>query len=243
MTRPKTTLESLEVKLDLLMKKMDDFSAVQARVDSLETTVHDLSKSVTLLHKEIIGLKEQSNNRDQQARGLSIRLYGIAQTDEETDEKALTKRVYETVLKPVLAAAKTNKLIDVLPQLSNTITAVYRVRVPAAQSRIPGQPPPPPAPIIVKFSNPAIRLAFLRSKKTGFPPPTEIDVYAGTKRYSASEDLTGPTYKLFREMVGSDLVEKVWSIDGRLRFTVPGDKSARRVKSVFTKLADILNSD
>ena len=93
-------------------------------------------------------------------------------------------------------------------------------------------------PVIIKFANPAIRLAFLRCKKEHTPAPLDSDKAAGTKKYTASEDLTGPTYKMFKAMVDSPLVDKVWTVDGRLRFTVPGDKSVKKVKSVFVSVAD-----
>ena len=43
-------------------------------------------------------------------------------------------------------------------------------------------------------------------------------------------------------MMDSSLVEKVWAYDGRLRFTVPGDKLVKRVKSVFSSVEDIIRS-
>ena len=43
---------------------------------------------------------------------------------------------------------------------------------------------------------------------------------------------------MFKAMVDSPLVDKVWTVDGRLRFTVPGDKSVKKVKSVFVSVAD-----
>ena len=233
------SLESLEAKLDKLLKKVDEISAVKAEMEEMRVAVGTLMETVASQGREIMTLKEQANSRDQQLRSSIVRLYGFGHAAEDTgDPKALSKRVYDCVVKPVLAAAKANKLIDVLPQLSNTITEVYRVRVFSTQEPIPGQPPPLPAPIIIKFANQATRLAFLRSKKEHMPAPLDSDKAAGITKYSASEDLTGPTHKMFKQMVESSLVDKVWSVDGRLRFTVPGDKSIKRVKSVFTSVAD-----
>ena len=243
------TLQSLEAKLDMLLKKMDDFSALQAKVVRLETIVNDLSENVTSLNKEVLSLKEQANVREQQARGNSIRIFGLAVSEEEAEDtsgKVLSKRVYDLLIKPVLAAAKANKEIDVLPQQFNAISDVYRVRVGKvkAKATIPGLPqdPPAPAPIIVKFSSPHIRLAFLRNKRASLPAVSETDKFFGVKYYSATEDLTGPTYKKMREMMDSSLVEKVWAYDGRLRFTVPGDKLVKRVKSFFSSVEDIIRS-
>ena len=96
-----------------------------------------------------------------------------------------------------------------------------------------GQPPPAPSPIIVKFVSLAIRLAFLRNKRASLPAPSAAEIQAGVKRYSVVEDLTSTTYKKMRELADSLEVDKVWSIDGRLRYTVPGDKTIYKVKSVF----------
>ena len=241
------TLQSLEAKLDMLLKKMDDFSALQAKVVRLETIVNDLSENVTSLNKEVLSLKEQANVREQQARGNSIRIFGLAVSEEEAEDtsgKVLSKRVYDFLIKPVLAAAKASKQIDVLPQQFNAISDVYRVRVGKVKAAIPGLPqdPPAPAPIIVKFSSLHLRLAFLRNKRASLPAVSETDKFFGVKYYSATEDLTGPTYKKMREMMDSSLVEKVWAYDGRLRFTVPGDKLVKRVKSVFSSVEDIIRS-
>ena len=244
---PAPTLQSLEAKLDMLLKKMDDFSALQAKVVRLETIVNDLSENVTSLNKEVLSLKEQANVREQQARGNSIRIFGLAVSEEEAEDtsgKVLSKRVYDFLIKPVLAAAKASKQIAVLPQQFNAISDVYRVRVGKVKAAIPGLPqdPPAPAPIIVKFSSLHIRLAFLRNKRASLPAVSETDKFFGVKYYSATEDLTGPTYKKMREMMDSSLVEKVWAYDGRLRFTVPGDKLVKRVKSVFSSVEDIIRS-
>ena len=237
MVKNKPTLESLEAKIDLLMAKVDEIRVLEAKVETLESTVSTLSGTVDQL-------KEQVNHRDQQLRGNSARVYGLSTSaDEDDDARSLVKRVYKAIVKPVLVVAKANKLIDTIPNMQCTIQDAYRVRVFAGQSRIAGQLSQPPAPIIIKFVSPAVRLAFFRSKRLGLPAPSEADKAAGTKKYGVSEDLTGPNYKKFKEMVASDRVEKVWSVDGRLRYTVPGDKTVRRIKSVFASLADSLNSD
>ena len=202
---------------------------------------------VTSLNKEVLSLKEQANVREQQSRGNSIRIFGLAVSEEEAEDtsgKVLSKRVYDFLIKPVLAAAKASKQIDVLPQQFNAISDVYRVRVGKVKAAIPGLPqdPPAPAPIIVKFSSLHIILAFLRNKRASLPAVSETDKFFGVKYYSATEDLTGPTYKKMREMMDSSLVEKVWAYDGRLRFTVPGDKLVKRVKSVFSSVEDIIRS-
>ena len=56
------------------------------------------------------------------------------------------------------------------------------------------------------------------------------------------EDLTVVTYKLLREMNDCAEVDKVWSVEGRLRFTLVGDsnKIVKKVSSVFKPVSEII---
>ena len=246
------SLESLEVKIDTILRKMEELTALQIKVVELEDDVRvlnnkvsDLNSTVAKLNNEMTLLKEKDNDRDQQSRGNAVRLFGLAAGEEEdaTDPaRALIKRVYDCIVKPVLTAAKANKQLDSVPSLSNTIADAYRIKGKAKQVIV-GQPPPAPPPIIVKFVSPAIRLVFLRNKRASLPAPSAAEIQAGVKRYSVVEDLTSTTYKKMRELADSLEVDKVWSIDGRLRYTVPGDKTIYKVKSVFASVSEIIGSD
>ena len=145
------SLESLEVKIDTILRKMEELTALQIKVVELEDDVRvlnnkvsDLNSTVAKLNNEMTLLKEKDNDRDQQSRGNAVRLFGLA----------------------------------------------------------------------VSL---AIRLAFLRNKRASLPAPSAAEIQAGVKRYSVVEDLTSTTYKKMRELADSLEVDKVWSIDGRLR--------------------------
>ena len=241
------SLESLEAKLDMLLSNVAEIKVLQTRVNKLEAVVADLSSTVAAQSKEITSLKEKENYRDQLSRSNAVRLFGFGVSEEEDGgsdaAKSLTKRVYDIIVKPVLAAAKLNKQLETLPSLSNAISEVYRVKVGSKPKPIVGMAagPPPPPPIIIKFASPAVRMAFLRNKRASLPSPTVYEAANGTKRYTVVEDLTVVTYKKMREMADCKEVDKVWSIDGRLRFTIPGDKNVYKVKSVFQSLSEILS--
>ena len=248
------SLESLEVKIDTILRKMEELTALQIKVVELEDDVRvlnnkvsDLNSTVAKLNNEMTLLKEKDNDRDQQSRGNAVRLFGLAAGEEEdatNPARALIKRVYDCIIKPVLTAAKANKQLDSVLSLANTIADAYRIRSAGkAKQAIVGQPPQAPPPIIVKFISPAIRLAFLRNKRASLPAPSAAKIQAGVKRYSVVEDLTSTTYKKMRELADSLEVDKVWSIDGRLRYTVPGDKTIYKVKSVFASVSEIIGSD
>ena len=73
---------------------MDDFSALQAKVERLETIVNSLSENMASLNKEVLSLKEQANSREQQSRSNS----------NDTSGKVLSKRVYDSNIKPVFVS-------------------------------------------------------------------------------------------------------------------------------------------
>ena len=84
------SLESLESKMDTLLRKFEEFSALQDKVIKLESTVVkmetcivDLSTTVASLNKEVLQLKEKDNNRDQLSRSNAVRLFGLSVSEEE----------------------------------------------------------------------------------------------------------------------------------------------------------------
>jgi hypothetical protein len=242
---------TLEEKVDLLIRMMATSLQNQARVEKLEAKVLSLEDSVKKITKELATMKDQNNAREQLLRGHSIRIIGVPISEEESSSrepaKVLLKKVFERVIKPVLIAAKSNGHIDTVPSMSNTVSEIYRVRMglPQAQGVV-GLPRPPtlPPPIIVKFTSLDLRTAFMRNKRVSIPAVSEAEKLAGVKKILAVEDLTGPSHKKMRELIAEPAVEKVWSVDGRLRFTLVGDNTiVRRVKSVFDPVAAIINCD
>jgi hypothetical protein len=157
----------------------------------------------------------------------------------------LLKKVFERVIKPALAAAKTNGHMDSVPSMNNTISEIYRVKVglPQAQGVV-GQPRPTtvPPPIIVKFTTLDLHTTFMRNKGLNIPQVSETERAAGVKKILAVEDLTGPSHKKMRELIAEPAVEKVWLVDGRLRFTLVSDNTiVQKVKLVFDPVAEIIN--
>ena len=112
-------MERLEGKMDMPLRRMEELAGMQEKVMKLKTAVVVLNETVANLSKEVAELKDKSNARDQQARGHSLRLYGLGLGEEEDNSakfrRALLKRVYDTIVKPVLAAAKANKQLEALP--------------------------------------------------------------------------------------------------------------------------------
>lgn len=202
----------------------------QIRVTQLETTVASLSQQVYTLQNTV-------NAREQESRKLSVRITGFPLTDEEkaaTDGKFLSRAIYDRLLVPILNFAKSKSYIDRLPQLANTVSSCYRVGDPAAKV---GSSPP----IILKFCNDTVRLAILKSKRTSTPAPSVSEKAMGAVRYSINEDLTVNTYKKVRELLDDRRTKSVWTVEGRIRFTLPDDKKVYSVNSVFDSVDTIIH--
>jgi hypothetical protein len=211
----------------------------QAKVLALEAKVGALEHKVTSLECDLTSLKEVSNNREQASKLCTIRVHGFPVSDEElaaTDGgKTLANKVYERILKPILAAARAKGDIPSVPHCANAIEDCYRAGRPSKSGK--------PAPLIVKLSSKNLRLAVLRNKRANTPAPLDSERSEFIKRFSIVEDLTTPTYKLLRQLQDNDNVVKVWTVEGRIRFTLAEHPNTIvKVKSVFQPIEKILNT-
>ena len=72
-------------------------------------------------------------------------------------------------------------------------------------------------------------------QKKNLPKPTGQD-----KKLILVEDLTPATHKMLTAIVKSKVFEKVWTIDGVIKYTVEGQEGVKTVKSVFDPVAKVL---
>ena len=212
-------------------------AASQAKVDVLETKVAILETTVSSMEVDILSLKEQLNNKNQEGKLLSARLFGIPVTDEETKStdggESFRKQIYDRYVKPCLNAARSNGDISSVPQAHNVITKCFRLGKPT------GTRPPP---LLVTFSSYELRTAVFRYKRDSFPVPSEAEKINGTKRYVMVEDLTSPTYSLLKALKDHPDVQKAYTIEGRIRFSkVAKPDFILKVKSVFEPIEKILS--
>ena len=147
---------SADQKLDFLMAKMCEMTslmvinqekvakletradATEAAISSLRDELHfvktRMGGDIINLQSELTSVKETLNARDQQARYRSIKLSGLPISEEEAGTsdadlpKLLSKKVYERILSPILAAAKDKKEIDAIPTMARCIEEIYRTK-------------------------------------------------------------------------------------------------------------------
>ena len=234
---------TMEEKLDLALTWLSAIAMQQSKIDDLESKVTNLEgrvasqeASIKSLNKEVRAVKEAANLRDQEARGNTIRLFGLpVSQDEESGAKPLSDIVYNRILKPILTAARASGDCPTVPHVANLFEDCYRVGKPSANSKT-------PPPIIIKVSR-IHRLAILKNKRLNTPPPSDTEKAAGLKRFIIVEDLTPPAHKLLKDLQEDSRVEKTWSVDGRLRFVLCGDdKTVKKVKSVFDTVDEIISA-
>jgi hypothetical protein len=230
-----TMEDKVDLVLQLLVEQSELLTKSQLRIEQLEKENLALKSSVTSLNKEIYNIKNSSNRRDQNLLNNSIRIFGISVSEDEPNStdggKALSLKVFERVLKPVLLAAK------VKCSVSTTIEDCYRVGKPTADKT---RPPP----VVVKLCSPTLRLTILRNKKTGLAPPPEADQRIGIKKFTIVEDLTSDAFKLLKGLAGDSRVAKAWTIDGNIRFTLANDStgSVKKAKSVYDSIDHVIES-
>jgi hypothetical protein len=217
-----TTVNRIDATLSEQQKKITD---CEAKIQHLDRQVYDLQNIVNL--------------REQELRGLSVRISGFPFNDDEKasqDGRVLSKRVYDRILLPMLNYAKSRNEIDKIPTLQNTISNCYRVGPNSAKTNTSSPPQ-----IVLKFSNEQVRLAILKNKRQHTPAPTNDEKAAGIVRFTIAEDLTPQCFKLLRELQRNEDVTKAWTTEGKIRFTVRGNTTVHRVKSVYDPAYVIIN--
>ena len=245
---------------DLILKKLEKLNLlddVVAKLGKLEFTVGNISSAVDNLARnvqantedilnlryefeafkketvaELRSVKHSLNLREQQLKSTQVRVFNFpVAADEET---SLSPRIYDRILKPLLAAAKAAGDLGSVPQVQNVVESCYRIlykEEPAA-----GQPPPP---IIIRFVNKQLKIAVLKQRRHAMPTPSEGEQKKGIKRFVIVEDLTPPAHKLLKALQDDERTDTVWSVNGQIHYSLPGKTGYKKVRSVFDHIDQI----
>jgi hypothetical protein len=230
---PNLSLEEMVKHIYVTVNRMESrFSEQQQRITECEA-------KVDVLNRQVYDLQNIVNLREQELRGLSVRVSGLPYLDDEkasTDSEFLAKRVYDRIFLPMLNYAKSRNGVDKIPNLNNTIASCYRVGSAAAKTNTPTPPP-----IVIKFVSEHTMLAILKNKRQHTPSPTNEEMAAGYKRFIIAEDLTPQCFKLLRELQRNEDIAKAWTSDGKIRFVLKDSTTIHKVKSVFDPVQLILS--
>ena len=207
---------------------------LKGELGSLTFTIQGHEDRLTALETDMMAQKELANNQQQQLRSLTIRLLNVPTTvGESTNNFAwLRDIVYNRFLTPLLAAAKDNGVLSEIPPMNSLIESCFR-----PYAAIPDKLPPP---IIIKLTNRPLKIAVMSNKKE-LPKPTAFETSGGVTRFILVEDLTPDNHRCLSALSKSKLTGKVWSVDGRIKYTMADKPDAvLTVKSVFDPITTIL---
>jgi hypothetical protein len=216
------SVTTLTAKVDAMEKKLDAVEALQGTVNNLK--------------QEAETMKVTMNALEQDAKACIVRVSGLAVSDAEMQqhgyEKAIIKKVYDRIVKPILSAAKNNGDIESVPTMLNVIEQGY-VASRGGKDKL-GRALPPI--LAVRFTNRFLRNTVMRLRREHMPSPSDAEKVAGIQRYYINEDLTADVAKKVRELRACDKVDRVWTIDGRIRFTLNGDSNIIKLPSPYVPI-------
>jgi hypothetical protein len=200
------SVNQIKTKLDTVDSRLDAIAMLQTQVNTLVKDTDDLKRTV--------------NNLDQESRCKTVRIIGLtipeADIKQFGQEKAIMKRAYDKLIKPILTAAKNKGEIETIPVLLNVLEqGRYAGRGAVDQQ---GRPLPPIC--SVSFTNRYLRNVIMRYKKDNIPNPTDAERAAGITRFAIVEDLTGLNAKRLKEYRDDTRVSRAWTVDGRIRFVL-----------------------
>ena len=237
------SIKNLENIMTGSLEKMSvAIEALKAQLATKDKIVEQLTKESKIQQGEIVELKSQLNTIQQAERGCNVRVLGLDVPADDISAlrqcKAIMKRVYERLLKPVLTAAKAKNAIDTVPKMDTVLASAHLAGKPYKDS----QGRTLPAPIIVKFHSQDLRNVVLKYKKENLPSPLDSERAVGIKKYLLSEDLTKANLEVFKRLIADKRVGTVWTIGGTARFVLAEDEDRRvfRVSSPFLPTDQII---
>ena len=240
-------VKTLEDLFDLVHKNKEtnlrNHTELLTKLKVRDEKVAKLEKQVESLIKDMKYIKGSLNDREQYARGWSVRVFGLHVGAEEEKklgkDRAVMKKAYDRIIKPILKEAKAKGEIKTVP------TAWYNVlenghKLKPSKKATPGAPPP----IILRFCSKYTRNVVLRNKKQHMPKLTAAEsTEFGSKSMKMSEDLTTRNFILLSSLWDDARVDNAWTIDGRIRFTKVGDARINHVQSSLSTVDEILQAD
>ena len=240
--KPNQKLDLILEQLPVMSQKIDSMhtsmSAITEELGSLSFTVNNHEDRLTALERDMRTQKELSNTQQQQLRSLTVRLLNVPYSPGETlnNFAKLRDNVYSRFLLPLLTAAKNKNEISVIPPSNAIIDSCFRPYSPSNSNS--DQPPPP---VIIKISSKPLKIVVMKNKKE-LPKPTTDENTIGITRFILVEDLTPDNHRVLATLSKSKLTHKVWSVDGRIKFTkVDKPEVVMTVKSVYDPLTKILS--
>ena len=209
-------IAGLNDKLEKMERKIDALNGLPATVTRLEAMLEASTARTAALHealehqeREISALQLKLNSIEQHNRSWSIRINGMAVSNEEEKNPAAMKQlVFNNLLQPILAGAVDCGDLRDVPPANQLLEAVH---VLPAKDGI--------KPILARFQLRDMRSLVFKHKKEFAPREQPITAERpGRYIFPFFEDLTVITFKKMRAIAAHPEVAACWSSRGQLRF-------------------------
>ncbi len=212
---------------ELLIKNLTD--RLNNRTRELNTLQTDFNKLKSDFYHSDRQRIICDNAREQYCRNWSLRFFGLNVAQGDIDDLGLDVAcmvtVFNRIVKPVLKHAD-KKILPAVPEWFDVLENGHFVGKPQKSKKNPSVYLPKP--IIIRFTKRWQRNLFLRLKKDHMPSPTELELEAGVERFSATADLTTRNYKFVKLLSDDARVDKVWTLDGQIKFTLVQDLQTKK---------------
>jgi hypothetical protein len=264
-------MRSMRSELKMLNSKMERVEVIENEVKSLKVLLNDavtenkkLQAEAKVTERKLCDMDERNNfleNRvnilEQYHRSWSVRALNIPlSADEESDNFAVMKKVYNVLLLPILRGAMEREIIPAIPTCEQLLETAHVLPGKANQ----------PKPVICRFYSRNYKDAILRMKK--FYAPREENGGAATAvgratggrasegtrgeesggfegrgkyKFPLYEDLSRASFLKMRAIGKDDRVKSCWSIKGQIKFVLHrSPNEVKKVNSLLDHLDDIL---
>ena len=204
------TLENLQLSVD---EMRGELHTLRNENDKMKHEIEEIKSENEYLHGKIHELEHKvnlalakANNNEQYSRRNNFRMYGVP------EEKG--ENVFQVVADIIVSKLKDMKdfrihHIDAAHRLGSQITTVLKE----------GEKPPP-RPIIVRLGR-SFRDRIIRRKSD----------LKGT-RMSIIEDLTKTNFQLYHSVKSHEIVESIWTTEGKIMILVKQSQKVCHVKSI-----------
>jgi hypothetical protein len=226
-----TDLATVNSKLSTLSDLADSIEEMKRLLTASKEENEKLKKHLLERDQEILELRGQLNNVEQHNRAWSVRVMGLPLTaDEERSSKLVKRKLFDTLLRPILEGAVREGDLDEVPLNAENLLEMAHA-LPAKEGAV--------KPIIARFHAREMRSLVFRHKKR-FAPKYEAGPQKDRFKYLIFEDLTRLNFNKMRALAADPRVAAAWSANGQIRYRIGDDPTIRRVRNVLESVEKIL---
>lgn len=222
--------------------------SLSKKLDNLTNEVVQCKKAMDVMSKEMLDVKKEvdklrfdANEREQWVRGGSVRVFNYKVPDQcEKSVPKLLTHLYDNLFHPCLMeAVKAGEISEnVVPGALQLLE--YGHQLPRRVQSVPvgGDQPPPPT-IIVRFASRTFRSLIMRYKKTVLANyNVSVNPRSRFHKVFITDDLTKINSRALKELSSKSSVERAFSYNGKIKYTLKADPSRVKILSNPFDLSD-----